>query len=57
MVIFWYLRIKFIISIFIGALCEPLSCLAHGWDRAGQIPIGDDILVIGAGIIGNNNVK
>ncbi|XP_077290005.1 D-altritol 5-dehydrogenase-like [Arctopsyche grandis] len=35
-----------------GALCEPLSCLAHGWDRAGQIPIGDDILIIGAGIIG-----
>jgi len=35
-----------------GALTEPLSCLARGWDRAGRIPIGEDILVMGAGIIG-----
>merc|ERR1711973_67233 len=40
----------------IGALCEPLSCLLHGWDRLNAVcPLQPDskILVTGAGIIGN----
>uniref|UniRef100_A0A1B6E9I5 Enoyl reductase (ER) domain-containing protein n=1 Tax=Clastoptera arizonana TaxID=38151 RepID=A0A1B6E9I5_9HEMI len=36
-----------------AALTEPLSCLAHGWERVGPILIGSKILVTGAGIIGN----
>jgi len=36
-----------------GALCEPLSCLAHGWDRILPITVGQKILITGAGIIGN----
>ncbi|KAI4454959.1 sorbitol dehydrogenase [Holotrichia oblita] len=36
-----------------AALCEPLSCLAHGWDKISPITIGKNILIIGAGIIGN----
>lgn len=36
-----------------GALCEPMSCLAHGLDRVSPIPVGQKILVLGAGIIGN----
>ncbi|KAL3270585.1 hypothetical protein HHI36_021122 [Cryptolaemus montrouzieri] len=35
-----------------AALCEPLSCLAHGWDLAGPIKVGKNILITGAGIIG-----
>ncbi|XP_036147839.1 D-altritol 5-dehydrogenase isoform X1 [Monomorium pharaonis] len=35
-----------------AALSEPLSCLAHGWDRINPVNIGNKILVIGAGIIG-----
>ncbi|GJQ78947.1 hypothetical protein Trydic_g10254, partial [Trypoxylus dichotomus] len=36
-----------------AALCEPLSCLAHSWDKIAPIPVGKNILIIGAGIIGN----
>eukprot|EP00088_Acartia_fossae_P070882 TRINITY_DN9593_c0_g1_i3.p1 TRINITY_DN9593_c0_g1~~TRINITY_DN9593_c0_g1_i3.p1 ORF type:complete len:370 (-),score=74.78 TRINITY_DN9593_c0_g1_i3:83-1159(-) len=39
-----------------GALCEPLSCLLHGWNRlqkSGCLQADSRILVIGAGIIGN----
>lgn len=40
-----------------GALCEPLSCLLHGWDRlnrfAPDLDSSAKILVLGAGIIGN----
>ncbi|KRT85682.1 hypothetical protein AMK59_1052, partial [Oryctes borbonicus] len=36
-----------------AALCEPLSCLAHGWDKVSPILIGKNILIVGAGIIGN----
>jgi len=39
-----------------GALCEPLSCLLHGWNRLAKTEIlqpDSRILVIGAGIIGN----
>ena len=39
-----------------GALCEPLSCLLHGWDRLTAVsPVQPDsrVLITGAGIIGN----
>ncbi|KAK5638222.1 hypothetical protein RI129_012517 [Pyrocoelia pectoralis] len=36
-----------------AALTEPISCLSHGWDLISPITMGDKILVIGAGIIGN----
>ncbi|XP_063632661.1 uncharacterized protein LOC134803755 [Cydia splendana] len=36
-----------------GGLCEPYSCVAHGFDRAAPLQIGKKILVVGAGIIGN----
>ncbi|CAB3380057.1 Hypothetical predicted protein [Cloeon dipterum] len=36
-----------------GALCEPMSCIAHGWDRLGSMPHNSKILIMGAGIIGN----
>ncbi|KAK0167273.1 hypothetical protein PV327_004695 [Microctonus hyperodae] len=35
-----------------AALTEPLSCLAHGWDKINPVHVGDRVLVIGAGIIG-----
>lgn len=35
-----------------AALSEPLSCLAHGWDRMNPIHVGQRVLVLGAGIIG-----
>ena len=35
-----------------AALAEPLSCLAHGWDRMNPIHVGQRVLVLGAGIIG-----
>lgn len=35
-----------------AALTEPLSCLAHGWDKINPVHVGDKVLVIGAGIIG-----
>lgn len=33
-------------------LCEPISCITHGLDIMGEIPIGSKILILGAGIIG-----
>ncbi|XP_038219943.1 D-arabinitol dehydrogenase 1-like [Zerene cesonia] len=36
-----------------AGLCEPYSCVAHGYDRASPIPVGSKILIVGAGIIGN----
>nr|XP_026483345.1 D-arabinitol dehydrogenase 1-like [Vanessa tameamea] len=36
-----------------GGLCEPYSCITHGFDRASPLPVGTKILIIGAGIIGN----
>ncbi|XP_063372322.1 uncharacterized protein LOC134660485 isoform X1 [Cydia amplana] len=36
-----------------GGICEPYSCVAHGFDRAAPLQIGEKILVVGAGIIGN----
>jgi len=44
------------VSLQTGALCEPLSCLLHGWQRLmDKSPIQPDhrVLVTGAGIIGN----
>ncbi|XP_023288560.1 D-arabinitol dehydrogenase 1-like [Orussus abietinus] len=35
-----------------AALTEPISCLAHGWDRINPVDVGTRVLVIGAGIIG-----
>ncbi|KAL0809361.1 hypothetical protein ABMA28_011565 [Loxostege sticticalis] len=36
-----------------GGVCEPYSCVAHGFDRASPLLIGSKILIAGAGIIGN----
>lgn len=36
-----------------GGLCEPYSCVAHGYDRASPLLVGEKILIVGAGIIGN----
>ena len=39
-----------------GALCEPMSCILHGWNRlkaAGSIKANSKVLLLGAGIIGN----
>ncbi|KAK3932167.1 D-arabitol-phosphate dehydrogenase [Frankliniella fusca] len=41
------------ISLRQGVLCEPMSCVAHCWDRLSPVPMGSTILVTGAGIIGN----
>ena len=44
------------LAFFIGALCEPLSCILHGWDRLQMVnaPQPDSkIVIMGAGIIGN----
>ncbi|MCP4178895.1 MAG: alcohol dehydrogenase catalytic domain-containing protein [bacterium] len=35
-----------------GVLCEPLFCIAHGWELLGKVPDDSNILIIGAGIIG-----
>jgi len=35
-----------------GALCEPLSCILHGWDRLQPISPDSRILILGGGIIG-----
>ena len=37
----------------LAALTEPISCVAHGWDRISPVPVGSTILILGAGIIGN----
>ncbi|XP_071447637.1 uncharacterized protein [Hetaerina americana] len=36
-----------------AVMCEPLSCISHGWDRLGNVSPDCKILIIGAGIIGN----
>ena len=39
-----------------GALCEPMSCILHGWNRlknAQKIESHSKVLILGAGIIGN----
>ncbi|CAG4948972.1 unnamed protein product [Parnassius apollo] len=36
-----------------AGLCEPYSCISHGFDRASPLSIGSKILIVGAGIIGN----
>ena len=39
-----------------GALCEPMSCILHGWKRlqkAANLRADSKILLLGAGIIGN----
>lgn len=36
-----------------AALNEPLSCLSHGFDKFSPLRIGQKVLVMGAGIIGN----
>ncbi|KAL0809359.1 hypothetical protein ABMA28_011563 [Loxostege sticticalis] len=36
-----------------GGVCEPYSCVSHGFDRASPLLIGSKILIAGAGIIGN----
>jgi len=44
------------VSLKSGALCEPLSCILHGWERLmAKSPVQPDsrILITGAGIIGN----
>lgn len=35
-----------------AALTEPLSCVAHGWDKINPVNVGTKVLVIGSGIIG-----
>lgn len=35
-----------------AVLSEPMSCLAHGWDKLNPVNVGDRVLVMGAGIIG-----
>ncbi|XP_064292966.1 uncharacterized protein LOC128681846 isoform X2 [Plodia interpunctella] len=34
-----------------AGLCEPYSCVAHGFDRASPLKVGQKILISGAGII------
>ncbi|XP_059057756.1 D-altritol 5-dehydrogenase-like [Achroia grisella] len=36
-----------------AGLCEPYSCVSHGFDRAAPLSVGQKILIVGAGIIGN----
>ncbi|KAM3955661.1 LOW QUALITY PROTEIN: D-altritol 5-dehydrogenase-like [Aphomia sociella] len=36
-----------------AGLCEPYSCVSHGFDRASPLSVGQKILIVGAGIIGN----
>lgn len=40
------------ISLKQGVLCEPMSCVAHCWDRLSPVAMGSRILITGAGIIG-----
>jgi 2-desacetyl-2-hydroxyethyl bacteriochlorophyllide A dehydrogenase len=35
-----------------AVLAEPLSCIAHGWNKIGPVHVGEKVLVLGAGIIG-----
>ncbi|KAF9794084.1 hypothetical protein SFRURICE_013549 [Spodoptera frugiperda] len=34
-----------------AGLCEPYSCVSHGFDRASPLKVGEKILILGAGII------
>lgn len=34
-------------------MSEPISCVAHGWDIISPVSVGQKILILGAGIIGN----
>ncbi|XP_072757798.1 sorbitol dehydrogenase [Anoplolepis gracilipes] len=40
------------IEMYHAVLSEPMSCLAHGWDKLNPVNVGNKVLVIGAGIIG-----
>lgn len=52
----WIIYIpQYIISFILAGLTEPYSCVAHGFNRAAPIKVGQKILVIGAGIIGECN--
>ena len=56
MVIIKYFRVLKIGIDFPGALCEPLSCILHGWElfqKYGPVKQDARILILGAGIIGN----
>ncbi|MFZ0390585.1 MAG: alcohol dehydrogenase catalytic domain-containing protein [Calditrichia bacterium] len=35
-----------------GALCEPLSCILHGWDWLQPVAESSSVLILGCGIIG-----
>ncbi|XP_050398435.1 uncharacterized protein LOC126816202 [Patella vulgata] len=35
-----------------AALCEPYSCVVHGYELLGKVEDGSNILIMGAGIIG-----
>jgi len=35
-----------------GALCEPLSCIVHGWDRLQPLVNHSSVLILGSGLIG-----
>ena len=38
----------------IGALCEPMSCILHGWNRIeNKMRMNKKVLIVGSGIIGN----
>ncbi|CAG9135085.1 unnamed protein product [Plutella xylostella] len=41
------------VSLAQGGLCEPYSCVSHGFDIISPITVGQKILICGAGIIGN----
>ncbi|KAG8222398.1 hypothetical protein J437_LFUL003019 [Ladona fulva] len=41
------------ISLQTAAMCEPLSCISHGWERLGSVPSYARFIIQGAGIIGN----
>ncbi|XP_072758256.1 sorbitol dehydrogenase-like [Anoplolepis gracilipes] len=40
------------IEMYHAVLSEPMSCLAHGWDKLNPVNVGNKVLVIAAGIIG-----
>ncbi len=35
-----------------GALCEPFSCILHGWEKIQPVSAQDTVLILGGGIIG-----
>jgi hypothetical protein len=51
--IHWRTNINQFLVCCAAGLTEPLSCIAHGWDRITPIAVGSRILILGAGIIGN----